>query len=83
MRLHLIMAVPGHPEWTVGDEVTVSPAEGRDILGRGEAWELPPEPAPAAERAMATPTEPRSDPPTRPARTRKAAKPKPPASPAK
>ncbi len=79
MRLHILQAVYGHPDWRAGDEVDVDDDEARDIVDRGDAWIIH---APEAEtteadrepeRADATPAKrPRTQPATRPARKRPA-----------
>ncbi len=76
MRLHILQAVPGHPDWKANDVVDLDDlGEARDIVGRGEAEVIhaPEAETTQAERvsetADATPTkQPRSRPATRPKR---------------
>ncbi len=68
MRLHILQAVPGHPDWKANDVVDLDDlGEARDIVGRGEAETTQAERV--SETADATPTkQPRSRPATRPKR---------------
>jgi hypothetical protein len=85
VRLRILQAVPGHPDWRPNDEVDVDDdGEARDIVGRGEAEVIhqPKAETTEAERAPetadATPQkQPRSQPASRPKRAPAKRKPAP------